>query len=255
MVSKGIVYCVLGALAFMAAFEIDGHSNNETNKTGLFNSIEKLPVGNVLLLLLIAGLLCYSFWRALQFFLDTENKGSNGKGYLKRSRYLFSALIYLSFAGVAIKALVHPGRKGGDSNQKMVSELMTKPFGEVLVYITAAILAGVGGYQVYYGLSKKYKKHVQKLNLQSNRSKIILTSGIIGYIARGTVWLILAWLVFKAAFHANANEAGDTRKAFDFLESSSYGSLLLGALGAGVILYGIFNFIRAAYERLNLQKV
>jgi hypothetical protein len=60
--------------------------------------------------------------------------------------------------------------------------------------------------------------------------------------------LIIAWLFSKAAWFSNAFEAGDTAKAFRFLESASYGSYLLGALGLGLLCYGLFNFIRARYE-------
>jgi hypothetical protein len=60
---------------------------------------------------------------------------------------------------------------------------------------------------------------------------------------------VIAFLFFRAAFHAAASEAGSTGKAFRFIENSPLGSLLLGLLGLGVIAYGVFNFIRARYER------
>jgi hypothetical protein len=52
----------------------------------------------------------------------------------------------------------------------------------------------------------------------------------------------------NAARHASASEAGDTTKAFQFVEGS-FGSILLGALAVGLMLYGAFNFIRAQHER------
>ena len=121
-------------------------------------------------------------------------------------------------------------------------------FGQLVIGLAALVLAGVGIYQIYYGLSEKYRKHVQQLNLHSSRSSLLLRAGKAGYISRGIVWLIIAYLLLRAALHNNSSEAGDTGKAFEFIESSAFGSYLLGALGVGLIAYGVFNFIRARYE-------
>ena len=61
--------------------------------------------------------------------------------------------------------------------------------------------------------------------------------------------VLLAWLLFRAAFQADSGEAGDTGKAFHFLEAAWFGSYLLGALGPGLVCYGVFNFVRARFER------
>ena len=245
LVSKGVVYVILGILAFMAAFEIGGQTNQDSNKTGVLNSIKDFPGGVVILILLAAGLVCYSTWRWIQTF--SGDNGSEIK-WSKRVRYFFSGLIYLSLAGTAIQIITHDKNKSGDENQYWVSQMLNHSFGQWIVGLGACILAGVGIYQLYYGLSEKYKKHVQRLNLHSTGSALLLRSGKIGYISRGIVWLIIAFLLLRAAFHNNSSEAGDTGKAFSFIESSSFGSYLLGALGIGLIAYGVFNFIRARYE-------
>lgn len=249
LVAKGVVYCLLGLIAFMAAFDIAGDSNKQATKEGVFNLVQQQAGGKIILGLIAAGLLCYCLWRAIQTFADTEKKGNNAKGLSSRIRYLLSGLVYLSFALIAIKMLFNKkGGNGAGSSENMVAGLLNKPFGQWMVGAVAVIIAGVGIYQAYYGLSKKYQKHVSNLNLHTKASAALLRSGALGYVSRGIVWLLIAYLMLQSAIHANAKEAGDTAKAFDLLEHSSYGSYLLGALGLGVILYGIFNFMRARYE-------
>ena len=232
----------------MSAFEIGGQSGDNTNKSGIFSLVQNQAAGQLLLGVLILGLLCYCLWRFVQGFKDTEEKGSAAKGWMVRSRYLLSGLVYLSFAFVAIKLFLHHRSKGGDGNQEFIGELLNKPFGQYLAGIAAAIIAGDGIYQIVYGISGKYKKHVSDLHLQSKASSYLLKAGTIGYVSRGIVWLIISWLMFKAAISANAKNAGDTNKAFHFLENAPYGSFLLGLLGVGLVLYGIFNFTRARFE-------
>lgn len=244
LIAKGAVYVLLGLLAFMAAFEFGGKRNNEATQTGALNFLYDLPAGSVLLIIVAAGLLCYSFWRGLQTFREGRNQKLTN-----RLRYFLSGLTYLAFALTAVR-IAGGEKSSGDQNQGFAMELMNKPFGQLLVGLCGLILAAVGVYQIYYGLSEKYRKHVQNLSLQTQQASLLLRSGKVGYISRGVVWVVIAFLFLRAAFHAAASEAGNTAKAFRFIESSPYGSPLLGLLGLGLIAYGIFNFIRAKYERL-----
>jgi len=79
---------------------------------------------------------------------------------------------------------------------------------------------------------------------------MMIRAGKAGYIARGIVWVIIGWLFLKAALNSNPQQAGGTSSAFQFLETSSYGSYLLGAVALGLICYGIFMFMRAKYKAL-----
>jgi len=245
-IAKGIVYVLLGILGFLAAFELSGKSDSEATQTGAMRFMKELPAGTFLLLLLAIGLLCYSTWRGIQTFY---NPNGEEKKWTKRLRYLFSGLAYLALAYTALRAVFENASSNGDQNQKLAGELMNQPLGQVLVGLAGLIFAAVGIYQIYYGFSEKYKKHVQDLSLQSQHASLLLRSGKIGYISRGLVWLVIAILFIRAALHSSASEAGNTGKAFQFVENTPYGSYLLGALGLGLIAYGIFNFIRARFER------
>jgi hypothetical protein len=233
----------------MSAFEIGGRSGDDASKKGVFNLIEGVG-GKLLLGILALGLFCYAAWRFIEAFRQGRQAKAATKKGSKVIRYLFSGIVYFSLALYAVKRLFGNGDKGGgDNTQSTVSELMNKPFGDWLVGLLGLAVALTGIYQVYYGLSGKYRKHVQDLSLQSTASRNLLRAGTIGYVARGIVWLMLAWLLFRAAFQSDSGKAGDTGKAFHFLEAASFGSYLAGALGIGLICYGFFNFIRARFER------
>lgn len=246
--AKGVVYVLLGLLAFMAAFELGGTGSDDASQTGTLQFVKDMPAGTVLLIVVAVGLFCYSIWR----FAQAYYKSNDNDGWKKRLRYLFSGLSYLAFAITAIRFIGGGGSEGGNRNQAIAGELMSKPFGQILVGIGGLLFAAVGVYQIYYGLSEKYRKHVQKLSLQTEQASLLLRSGKIGYISRGLVWLVIAFLFFRATFHAAASEAGSTAEAFRFIETSPFGSVLLGVLGLGLMAYGAFNFVRARYERFEV---
>ncbi len=250
LVAKGIVYTLLGVLTFMAAFHINGKSTRSTDKEDVFAFVYQQTGGQILLAIVALGLFCYCIWRGIQAFTDSEHKGNQAKGLLARARYLLSGLVYGYMAvHVSCMLLSIQSSGSGDGKQAMARELMNKPFGQWLVAIAALILFGVGIYQIHYGLSEKYKKHVEKLGGAKGK-KILWSAGKIGYTARGIVWLLIAWLFAKAAFYKKSSEAGDGSKAFGYLYDLSYGSYLLALIGIGLMCYGIFNFIRARYENL-----
>lgn len=95
LASKGFVYVLLGALAFMAAFELGGHSNDEASRNGVFQMVRDWPAGQWILILLALGLVCYSIWRFIEALSphNTENKN-----IYKRIGYFLSGLIYLAVA-------------------------------------------------------------------------------------------------------------------------------------------------------------
>ena len=243
LIAKGIVYLALGAMAFMAAFEWGGQNEENASRTGVFQWLKESG-GSWLLLVVAAGLVCYCIWRFAEAF--TSNGG--GKKTAKRLRYFLSGLAYTSVAFTAGQLALQSGKS--DSGSHWTTDLMSRPGGQIFAIVAALVLAGIGVYQLHYSLSGKYKKHVQGLGLGDQKSALLLRSGKIGYLARGVVWLILAYLLGRAALQQDSSGTGDTSKAFQFLEQGwTFGSYLLGAVGLGVIAYGIFSFVRARYER------
>jgi hypothetical protein len=243
--AKGVVYVLLGSLAFMAAFEL-GRSDNEASRGSVFRMVRDAPAGAVLMGALALGLVCYALWRMVQAFAPKYGHETDGK---KRVLYFLSGLAYAAVAFAAIKMALWHEESSGNGQQELAANLLSRKGGQWLTGLAALVLAGVGVYQIYYGWSEKYRKHVQESQVHSQHAHLLLRSGKVGYIARGLVWVVVAFLLFRAALRASASEAGDTADAFRFLEASPFGSYLLAAVGLGLVAFGIFSWIRARYEK------
>lgn len=247
--AKGVVYCLSGLIALMAALNLGSKSADDAGKEGVFSFIEDQPFGKWLMLAVGLGLICYTAWRWIQAFKDTEHKGSDKGGFGKRFGYFFSGLVYAGLGVYAINRFLGAGKSGG-GNEGWLSKLLQQPFGQWLVGIVAAITIGVGLYQIYRAFSGKYKKYVSR-GLHHGAAGWISKVGVVGYTARGIVWLILGWLFIKAALQANSKEANGSEAAFSWLQEGSYGSTLLAAIALGLICYGVFMFLRAKYQEIH----
>ncbi|MBD1396168.1 DUF1206 domain-containing protein [Pontibacter sp. JH31] len=252
LIAKGIVYCLVGTLAFMAAFEIGGRSEQSAGKTGVFRFIMEQPYGKVLLGIVALGMLCYTLWRFIQAIADTEDKGTDAKGIGRRIGYAFSGLVYGALAFTAAQLVMGNSSSGSsDSRQTLARELLAQPFGQWLLGAVAIGTMAVGIYQFYRAYSDMYMKKLQASRIKPEMRDTLVRAGKIGYIARGFVWLIIGYLLLQAALNSNFQKAGSSSQAFQFLEENAYGSYLLGALALGLLSYGVFMFVRAKYEVIN----
>lgn len=249
-IALGIVYCLVGTLAFMAAFEVGGKTTQDTGQKGAFQFLLEQHYGRFLLALVALGLVCYTVWRLVQAVLDPERRGTDAKGIARRLGYAASGLFYsvLAFyaANLAFGKSASSGQ--GDSRQTLARELLAQPFGQWLLGIVAVGTMVFGVYQVYRALSGKYRRRIQETKLRTEYKTMLVRAGKVGYMARGLVWMLIGYFFLLAALHANAGEAGGTEKAFAFLEHGTYGSLMLGAVALGLICYGVFMFVRAKCE-------
>lgn len=246
LVAKGIVYCLTGVLAFMA---VAGLSREKAGKTQVLGFIYDQPFGLALLIIIAAGLSGYAALRSFQAFKDIDSKGDDAKGILSRTGYGISGLLYFSLAIYAVK-LIFNGQKGnGDSEEFIIAKALGYEWGPWLTGIAGIIIIGSGIYQIYRVASGKFMKKIRLS--RSGMNNYVRKAGIIGYISRGIVLVIVGYLVFHAALTSNPKEAKGTEGAFTFIENK-FGSLLMAIIAVGLIGYGIFMFVKAKYQRITI---
>ncbi|HEU5148009.1 MAG TPA: DUF1206 domain-containing protein [Chryseosolibacter sp.] len=248
LVSKGVVYFLMGGLSVLAAF---GLSSEKGDKSEAFKLIYEQPYGRVILIAIAIGLLGYVMLRLMQAFKNTENKGKDLKGTLDRIGYGMSALMYLGIGIYAMKLVLQGASSDqGDSRQFIVSKIFEYPGGEYIVGIASLIVIGMGIYQIARGVTGKFMKRVNLYN--SNMKDAFKTAGVIGYISRGIVLGIIGYFLFHAAWLSNPNEAKGTGAAFDFLQNT-FGSLMMALVAIGLAAYGVFCFVKAKYQRIDFD--
>lgn len=242
--AKGTVYAITGVLTFLAAFNMGGQ---QTGKFDTLNFLEKQPFGNVLLVLIAIGLICYVVWRFIQGFQDPENDTSGKKGIAKRIGFFVSAIIYSALAVSAIMKVINAGSSGSSGSG---SSLLT---GQAGVYIFAIIGIGViaGGIEQFTkAYTKKFLSYFDYKSIsEEKRRKIIKNTGLMGLIARAVIFFILGYFFIRAAVTSNTSDIKSTKDAFSFLENSSHGQYLLGAVAAGLVCYAIYMFMMAKYRK------
>ena len=246
--AKGIVYAIVGVLAAQAAIGAGGET---TDTQGALSRIVEAPFGRVLLGLTAVGLLGYAIWRVVQAFLDTENKGSDAKGYVVRTAYALIGVAYLGLALTAVQIIRGAGGgSSGQTQQSWIARLLAQPFGQWLVGLIGAVVIGIGLYQLYKALRASFRDKLKLGEMSAAEQTWATRSGRLGYAARGVVFAIVGALIIAAARDANASEARGIAGALDTLAAQPYGPWLLGVVALGLIAYGFFCLVEARYRRM-----
>jgi len=240
--SKGVVYVVLGLLAFMAA---TGNGGETASKQSVIERIARAPFGELMLMVIVAGLFAYAAWRFIAAAKDTDQKGSDAKGLGKRAAYVASGIVYMALAFTALQIL--RGRSGGDGDktQSWTSRLLELPMGELLVGLLGLSVIAVGVVQMRKGYLEEFRKH-----LNGGETEWNVRAGKVGYIARGFIFCLIGVFLIFAAVEHDASEARGLEGTLDALARQAYGPVLLAITGLGLAAYGAYMFVEAKYRRV-----
>lgn len=232
-VSKGIIYLVIGILSLLAALNMGGESSG-TNQALIF--LKKQPFGQVLLLLLGTGLLCYSFWMFVQSIADPENIGTDRKAKMKRFGLFTTGLIYTV---IAFLAFYHLFTYNPDENSGSRYLDFLGPSSLSVVFICIGIILGIQAIILIVGVFKGGL--LDQFNLEGPKySHIIRLVGKFGFYSRAFIVAIIAYFFLRAGIYTGSNEIKGIQDAFSFLNQSDLGRILMAVTAVGFISYGAF---------------
>ena len=250
LVAKGLVYLIVGWLAVQAA--IRGGGAGATDARGAFSSLLRQPYGTVMLAVLAVGLTGYMVWRITQALFNPEREPNDVKGWSKRLFRLGSGIVYGGLAVAAARLLV-----GVRSKDRAPSDwtafVMAQPFGKWLVVIGGVCILGYGVFRIVKAWRGTLKDHLVLDGYAARARSAIVALGRFGQGARGVVFVVMGVFAFFAGLHTNPDEAKGIGETLASIARASYGPFLLGAVAAGLMAYGLFQFVEARYRRITVE--
>lgn len=232
LVAKGASYALVGVLALKLAL---GDGGAATSNTGAFEQLARSSWGRVLVVLLAVGLGAYALWRLIQ--------AVQGDTWPKRIGQAARALVYGGLAFSAIKIVVGANEQSQNGKaHKATAVVLAWPGGTWLVGAAGAVLVGIGLWQLYSGVSRRFE---EKWRGHSGAGAI---AGVIGHVARFVVFSLMGAFAVKAAIDYNPKQSIGLDGALQKVAHAGYGSYLLGLTAAGLIAYGLFCLVDARYR-------
>jgi Domain of Unknown Function (DUF1206) len=243
-VARALIYGIIGLLAFDLVI---GHGGKITNQQGALRTVEQRSFGHLLLALLAVGLGGYAIWRLCRASLGHGREGADSG--LERVGAFGSGIVYALMCVVAIQILTGPETSGG-SAKKTASDVFGWPAGRWLVGAAGLVLAGVAIYQFIRGIRQKFLDDSKTEQMPEVVKTWFTIFGTVGHMARAVVFGMVAVFLLEASYHQKANEAIGLDGALAKLYNGAYGSWLLGAVAAGLIVFACFSLVEAGYRRI-----
>lgn len=258
--AKGLVYAFMGFLAVRAAAGLGGEAGGSREA---LQEIAGGPMGRVLVGLLAGGLVGYVIWRLVQAFADPEGSPDEEgfKRLAMRVFYVGSAAIYGLVAYTAVELVLDAsvglgGSPGGPAaaaptGREEAAWLMSTAWG---VWLLGAIGIGMvarGSYQFFKAYTASFADKIRSFELGPARSHWVLSVSRIGLTARGIIFWIIGGLLIHGSFTRDPSEAEGVKGALEFLQGEPW---LLGAIGLGLMGYGIYQWVKARYRLIGVGR-
>ena len=231
--ARGFLYILIALLAF-------GTGRTE-DLTGALEYVGD-GLGKGLLIALAVGLATYGLWRLSDAALGTEHRGPGWKTLGKRAVAAGIGVIYLYLAYKAARILL-AGHADSSSTGQQADTGLDLPGGARVLFGAALGLAVAGATQLWKAWSCSF---MRRLREGAGRHAWIKWMGRFGYTARGIIFFVVAWLIYRAAADHSASEAGNLEKALDVLRGP-----FLTPIAAGLLLFGLFSLVEARFRAIH----
>lgn len=247
---KGALYIAIGLLAAGIA---SGHGSQAADQRGALLTLDRVPLGRLLLSIIAIGLFAYALWNLADAALDVDRKGNEVKAILERVGYTAIGFSYAGIGLAAIQLALGSGSGGASSDAKAqdwTARLLALPFGVPLVVLAGLISLGLAAYQLYRAATERFDRQLVLDAFREDMRRVVSLAGRLGYGALGVIFGLVGLFLIVAALHHNAGDAKGLGGALQVVAAQADGSLLLGLIALGLIGYGAFALVEARYRRI-----
>ncbi|MGB0114649.1 MAG: DUF1206 domain-containing protein [Ilumatobacteraceae bacterium] len=256
--AKGIVYGLTGVLAVLIGLRAwrnpsgasAGGAESEASQTGAIARIAETSFGVVLLIVMAVGLVIYSTWRLVTVVLPADN---GLKGWVTRFGYFVSAIVYLTLAFTAVSFARNPGKPADGEDSKVESftrELMDKSGGRIAVFLIGAVVIVIAAAFLYKAIGATFRSQLFPGGVGPVSQEALVILGRIGWVGRSGMMALIGFFLARAAVRFDPDDAQGLDGSLRNAASSGPGAWLVIAVGAGLLVYGVFCALSAPKRRL-----
>jgi hypothetical protein len=249
--ARGVTFCLVGVLALEVAFGLGGKI---TDRKGALQTLADDPFGRAVLGALAVGLAGYALWRFAQALLGERLETGEDVSIWKRIANVGKGVIYSGLSIVCATLALHADEPGGSGGKKqedrMTAWILEQPAGRWLVGATGLAIVGVGVFNFFRGVTGKFREDLKEQQMGSSERRWYIAIGVVGHLARATVFTLAGLFLLKAAYEYDPNEAIGLDGALAKVAQAEYGTVLLVLVASGLFAYGLFSMVQARYRTI-----
>jgi Domain of Unknown Function (DUF1206) len=244
-IGYGLVHLLFAWLALQIAF---GRPTDQGDQSGALRTLAAQPLGRVLVVAIAVGMAAMTIWQALEATVGHRSDQGRERA-LERAASAGRAIVYGYFAWTAYQVFERAA-SSADKQEDLTGKLMDSAGGRWLVGLAGLALAALGVGLVWYGLVKRFEKHLHREQMSVPVQRLSRRLGMAGYSAKGIAYAIAGVLIVIAALTYDPEKARGLDAALRTLRDQAYGQTLLTLIALGIAAFGVFCFIQARYRKV-----
>lgn len=240
-IASALVHLLLGYLAIHVALHLGG----EADQSGALGAVAALPFGRVILWLTTVSFFALSLWLLIQAGLGIGS--SSTRRWLRSLVAAGKAAGYIALGLTAVTFAAGHGTNSRASTRHAAQHVIVLPGGRMLLVAVGLAAVAIGGYFVRKGATRHFKKDI-RLPPEAVAHPIVVL-GILGYVAKGIVIVVVGILFVVASITIDPARASGLDGALKALAALPFGQVILAVIGAGLIAYAVYTVARARLAR------
>lgn len=251
LVGYGLVHLLFAWLILQVAF---GSPAEEGDQSGALRTLAEQPLGKFLVIAIGLGLLAMALWQVYEAAVG--HRADQGKERAaERVGSAGRAIVYGYFAWTSVKVYRSASSSSADKQQQVSADLMDSTAGRWLVALGGIALVALGAGLIWYGIVKRFEKHLMTGQMSAKARKLAQRLGVAGYVAKGAAYGIAGILFVVAAVTYDPEKARGLDAALHTLREQAFGTVLLVIMALGVAAYAAFCAVQAKYREVDAPNV
>lgn len=239
-----VVHILIGFIALRIAFGGRG----EAEPTGALEAVAGNLLGTLTLVLCAIGCAGLALWQLSESTLRARHLPMKER-IAKHISSGALVIIYGSMAGTFARFALGEDPDSSESTVDFTRSLLDTGVGVLLVFVTAAVILGIGVHFVIKGSRRNFRPELRKFESTAH-GRIIEILGVVGHVAKGIALLLVGGLFVIAGLSRDPSGSTGLDGSLKGLQDHPLGVYVLTAIAVGLICYGLFAVTRAVFGRM-----
>lgn len=242
---SGLLHLLIGVIAVRLALG----DSQDADQGGAMAQLAAQPAGVVLLWAGAVACLALGLWQLSEVIFGYRRVAVRrrlGKKLAAAGQGIVFFVLAIGFASFGLGNR----KESSESTSDATAQVMSMPFGPMLLLLVGAGIAITGVVFVIRGLLKSFTKQiVLPASKALRRGTLIL--GVLGYMAKGVALFLVGLLVIVATLQSDPEESTGLDGALKSLREQPFGDYALIFTGVGLGCYGLFLIAKSRVAKMD----
>lgn len=229
-VAQAFLYCAIGFTALRAAIYV---GDAPQNTAGALKEMAAGVTGRTTVGFVALAFMCIAAARIVEAWRGRVRHSRDATAAAIRVWNGVVAVIYAGFAMLALRFFFQPSAAADERTSDWAALTISHPLGRWLLAGVGIITVGFSVHQLVTALPK------------SDCPKWMRYCGLYGRVSLALLLIVIGGSAIIAAAFRSPREARGVSGALTLLQHQLFGAVLLGIIGLGLAMYGVFSAIDA----------